>query len=257
MARSNIQTPKIQPMIQRYGLALLSVGMALESALFLASHKFQGIEFPLFLFAMALTAWYEGTGPAILALLLSSIAFNYYFTEPLHTLYVTRSEVPYYVMFILFGSLVAWFSAVRRRVELELLQARDELQAQVIERTQQASLLDLTHDAIFVRNMSNSITYWNRGAQELYGWTLGQAIGKLSHDLLRTVFPVALEDINAELLRTGRWEGELKHAKSDGTMAVVSSRWSLRRDENERPGQSWKRVTTSRARSAGRRRFAL
>jgi PAS domain S-box-containing protein len=184
---------------------------------------------------MTLVAWYQGTGPAILALVLSTVAFNYYFTEPLHTLYVTRSEVPYYVMFLLFGSLVAWFSAVRRRVELELLRARDELQAEVIERTQQASLLDLTHDAIFVRNMSASITYWNRGAQELYGWTPGQAIGKRSHDLLRTVFPVALEDINAELLRTERWEGELKHTKSDGSTVAVLSRWSLRRDENERP----------------------
>jgi PAS domain S-box-containing protein len=235
MARSNSQQRKIQSMIQRYGLAVFSVGIALESALFLASHNFQGVEFPLFLFAIALTAWYQGTGPAILALLLSSIAFNYYFTEPLHTLYVTRSEVPYYVMFILFASLVTWFSAVRRRVELELLRARDELQAEVIERTQQASLLDLTHDTIFVRDMSNSITYWNRGAQELYGWTPGQAIGKRSHDLLRTVFPVALEDIDAELLRTGRWEGELKHTRFDGTAVAVSSRWSLRRDENERP----------------------
>jgi PAS domain S-box-containing protein len=231
MARLNIQ----EPMIQRYGLAVLSVAIALGSALFLANHNFHGIDFPLFLFAMALVAWYQGTGPAILALVLSTVSFNYYFTEPLHTLYVTGPEVPYYVMFVLFGSLVAWFSAVRRRVELALLRAREELQAEVMERTQQASLLDLTHDAIFVRDMSAIITYWNRGAQELYGWTPGQAIGNRSHDLLRTVFPVALEDINEELLRTERWEGELKHMKSDGSTVPVLSRWSLRRDENERP----------------------
>jgi PAS domain S-box-containing protein len=211
MAWSNIQKRKIQPMIQRYGLALLSVGIALGSALFLASYNFQGVDFPLFLMAMALVAWYQGTGPAILALVPSTVAFNYYFPEPLHTLYVTCSEVPYYVMFILFGSLVAWFSAVRRRVELELLRARDELQAEVIERTQQASLLDLTHDAIFVRDMSAIITYWNRGAEELYGWTPEPAIWSRSHDLLQTGFPVALEDINAELLRP--WEGEPKHTK--------------------------------------------
>jgi PAS domain S-box-containing protein len=235
MARSNLQKRKIQPTLRRYGFSLLSVVIALESALFFARHNFQGVEFPLFLFAMALVAWHQGAGPAILALLLSSIAFNYYFTEPLHTLYISRSAVPYYVMFILFACLVTWFSAVRRRVEVELLRARDELQVEVIERTQQASLLDLTHDTIFVRDMNNSITFWNRGAQELYGWTPEQAIGKRSHDLLRTVFPVALEDVNAELLRTGRWEGELKHTKSDGTPVAVSSRWSLRRDENECP----------------------
>jgi PAS domain S-box-containing protein len=235
MARPNNQTLKIPPTIKRYGLAVFSVAIALESALFLATHNFQAVEFPIFLFAMALIAWYQGTGPAIVALVLSSIAFNYFFTEPLHTLYVTPSEVPYYVMFILFASLVTWFSAVRRRVELELLRARDELQLEVIERTQQASLLNLTHDTIFVRNMSNTITYWNRGAQELYGWTPGQAIGKRSHDLLGTVFPEAIEDIHAKLLRTGRWEGELKHTKSDGATVTVSSRWSLRRDENEHP----------------------
>jgi PAS domain S-box-containing protein len=235
MARSKIQKLKIPPLIQRYGVAVLAVAIALESALFLVRHNFQGVEFPLFLFAMALVAWYQGTGPAILALLLSSIAFNYFFSEPLYTFYVTRSEVPFYVMFILLASLVTWFSAVRRRVESQLLRARDELQAEVIERTQQASLLDLTHDSIFVRDMSNNITYWNRGAQELYGWTPGQAIGKRSHDLLRTVFPVALEDINAELLRAGRWEGELKRTKSDGATVTVSSRWSLRRDEDDRP----------------------
>jgi len=74
MSRSNIQTRKIQPMIQRYGLAVVAVAIAFESALFLASHNFQGVEFPLFLFAIALTAWYGGTGPAILALVLSSLA---------------------------------------------------------------------------------------------------------------------------------------------------------------------------------------
>jgi PAS domain S-box-containing protein len=74
----------------------------------------------------------------------------------------------------------------------------------VAERTQQASLLNLTHDTIFVRDMSDVITYWNRGAQELYGWTAEEAIGKRAHELLQTVFPVPLEEIRAELLRSGR-----------------------------------------------------
>jgi light-regulated signal transduction histidine kinase (bacteriophytochrome) len=53
--------------------------------------------------------------------------------------------------------------------------------------------------------------------------------------LLQTIFPTPLEDIRAELLRTDRWEGELKKTKADGTQVVVASRWSLRRDEQERP----------------------
>ena len=60
-------------------------------------------------------------------------------------------------------------------------------------------------------------------------------MGKRSHEFLRTIFPAPLEDINAELLRAGRWEGELKHTKADGTEVVVSSRWSLRRGEQGQP----------------------
>ncbi len=99
----------------------------------------------------------------------------------------------------------------------------------------QAQLLDLTHDTIFVRDMNDLITYWNRGAEELYGWGAEQAIGNATHLLLQTSFPEPLKDITAELIGTGRWEGELVHTKRDGTQVVVSSRWSLQRDERGQP----------------------
>jgi PAS domain S-box-containing protein len=98
-----------------------------------------------------------------------------------------------------------------------------------------AELLDLTHDTVFVRDMSDSITYWNRGAEALYGWTSQEAVGKISHQLTQTIFPAPLEEINEELVRTGRWEGELVHTKRDGTQVVVASRWSLQLDELGRP----------------------
>jgi PAS domain S-box-containing protein len=100
---------------------------------------------------------------------------------------------------------------------------------------EQAGLLDLTHDTVFVRAMDDVITYWNRGAAELYEWTREEAIGKVTHQLLQTIFPAPLEEINAELLRTGRWEGELVHTKRDGMKVTVGSRWSLQRDDHGRP----------------------
>jgi len=101
----------------------------------------------------------------------------------------------------------------------------------------QASLLDLTQDSMFVRRMDDVITYWNRGAAELYGWSAEEAIGKVCHRIMRTVFPKPLEQINAELLRTDRWEGELVHSTRDSTRVTVLSRWSLQRDERGRPAK--------------------
>ena len=206
------------------------------SALLAQLQAVHNLEFPLFLIAIAITVWYAGAGPGVLAVVLSSLSFNYFFTQPLYTLYIEPSDRPLlYRIYILFAFMISWFSSRRRRIEQELRQARDELETEVAERTQQASLLNLTHDTIFVRDMSDVITYWNRGAQELYGWTAEEAIGKRAHQLLQTVFPVPIDAIRAELLRADRWEGELEKTKADGTQVVVASRWSLRRDEQKRP----------------------
>jgi K+-sensing histidine kinase KdpD len=143
----------------RYGLAVLSVGIALGTALLLARQDFPDVADPLLLFAIAMTVWYAGRGPAIVALVLSILANSYFFIEPIYSIVITRADVPHLVVFVLFALLITGFATVRRRVEQELRQARDDLATEVTERTQQASLLDLTHDTIFVRDMSDVITY--------------------------------------------------------------------------------------------------
>jgi signal transduction histidine kinase len=131
--RRSFELANSPPAFQRaafgYALAVLSVAVALGLALLMERYNFRGVEFPLLLFAVALTVWYADLGPGILSVVISSLAFNYFFTDPLHSFYVTRSELPYYLVFLLFASLVAFFAAVRRRVERDLLQSRGELEA--------------------------------------------------------------------------------------------------------------------------------
>lgn len=100
---------------------------------------------------------------------------------------------------------------------------------------EQLQLLDLTHDAIVVYDMNDLITFWNQGAEQLYGWTTQQAIGQPVHELTQTRSSVSLDEIRRELLRSGRWQGELQHVRNDGTTVVISSRWALWRDAKGKP----------------------
>ena len=100
---------------------------------------------------------------------------------------------------------------------------------------EQARLLDLTRDSVLVRDLENVITYWNRGGEELYGWKREEAVGKVAHQLLQTIFPAPLERMTEELFRSGRWEGELVHTRRDGIKVTVSSRWSVQRGDEGQP----------------------
>jgi PAS domain S-box-containing protein len=100
---------------------------------------------------------------------------------------------------------------------------------------EQARLLDLTHDAIMVRGLDDVISFWNRGAENFYKWKREEATGKLAHDLLETRFPVALDRIMDTVRNTGRWEGELRQIKRDGSQVFVASRWSLEKDSEGQP----------------------
>ena len=104
------------------------------------------------------------------------------------------------------------------------------------ELAQQSRLLDLAHDAIIVREAGTSaVTYWNREAREIYGYSAEQARGRITHDLLATEFPESREGVDDALLRRGRWEGELWHVRKDGRRILVSSRQALVRDERDHP----------------------
>jgi PAS domain S-box-containing protein len=88
----------------------------------------------------------------------------------------------------------------------------------------QADLLDQSHDAIFTWKIGGGIAYWSRGAELLYGYTAEEAIGQISHELLRTRSPVPTKEVEAQIAREGSWYGELTHTTRDGRTIVVESR---------------------------------
>jgi PAS domain S-box-containing protein len=115
--------------------------------------------------------------------------------------------------------------------------ARDITNQKQTERrlTEQARLLNLTNDSIIVRDRQDRILYWNRGAEEMYGFSAKEALGKITHELLQTALPENLEKIRRNLERNNRWSGELVHTRKDGKTVTVFSRWTLDRDGRGRP----------------------
>jgi PAS domain S-box-containing protein len=148
----------------------------------------------------------------------------------------------------------------RKQAEIALQQLNAELEQRVAERTielttvndrllvtllekeqayqllqEQAQLLDLAHDSIITWDFNSVITFWNRGAELMYGWTKAEALEQEVHSLLTTKFPQPLPEIKAQLLAMGYWEGELIHCSQDGRSLAVSSRWVLQKDSAGQP----------------------
>jgi PAS domain S-box-containing protein len=112
-----------------------------------------------------------------------------------------------------------------------------EIQENQTRLAEQARLLNLSSDAIIVRDMHDIVVYWNRGAEEIYGWTRDEAVGKAKAKLLHSEFPEPLEEITTKLHRDQRWRGDLIQTRRDGTQIVVSTRWVLDRDAKGNPAR--------------------
>jgi K+-sensing histidine kinase KdpD len=134
-ARWNLAQMLRSPIL-RYGLSVVCVAIALGLALTLQYYHFRDVELPVFTLVVAIATWYGGIGPSVLATLLCTTCFNYFFVEPTYSFAISTRDLPYFCTFLAWALIVAWFSYVRRRVEEGLRQARDRLQTEVEERTQ-------------------------------------------------------------------------------------------------------------------------
>ena len=169
-----------------------------------------------------------------------------YGTEFGLAMYATANVVIFAILVWLSARHMNKVHAQRRRAEIAIRQLNADLEVRVADRTkaleeqttvlsEQAALLDLAHDAIYVRDMENRILFWNRGAETMYGWPAEMALGKITRELFKTEFSQPIAEIDAQLLRENHWEGEAIHYTRDGTRMKVSCRWALQRDLNGAP----------------------
>jgi signal transduction histidine kinase len=134
LAYWNQEFQRIHSPIVRYGFSVVSVGIAVGVALASRYYQFREVELPVLTVAIALTTWYAGNGPAVVAVLLSTACFAYFFVEPIYSFEVSPGDLPYFLIFVVWAAIVASFSAVRRRIEDSLRQARDNLQVELEQR---------------------------------------------------------------------------------------------------------------------------
>jgi len=92
-------------------------------------------------------------------------------------------------------------------------------------------MVELARDAIFARDAQRRITFWNRGAQEIYGYSQDEALGRRPQDLLRTDYPLELAEIERRVGDAGTWEGQLVQYTRGGERLVVASTWAAQYDE--------------------------
>lgn len=209
--------------------------------------------------AIVVSAWYLGIGPSVVCTLVSVLGVWYFFLPYFHSFVLKnpKTEISGMVLFSALSAFIIalgeanrrskarseWEAAQRGRIEDDLRRAQARLEDRVQERTAelnvanqelsreaarvraQAEWLDGANDAIFVCGSDDRITYWNKGAERLYGWTRAEAMGKSPHVLLRTDFPVPFAEI-ARQRQQGGWQGELVHTRRDGSRVTVASRWT-------------------------------
>ena len=228
--RSSVPREQAQPSAGlRYAVAVIATLAALGVRLVL--NPVLGVHAPYLPFTVAVivAARFGGRGPGLACTALSALGILYFFIDPRYSFLIARHEATA-------GLLL--FLAVASVISLLIGRLRDSLHSMAraeADLRRKKQLIDLSHDAIVTADSQRRITGWNGGATEMYGWTEGEALGKVIQDLLRTSNQISTAEIDAILHRENRWDGELHHLARDGRRLVVESRQVLLRDDANQP----------------------
>jgi K+-sensing histidine kinase KdpD len=130
----NQESHRIHSPILGYAFSVPCVAIALGLGLIFQHYKINDADVPVFAAAIAIVTWYAGRGPSVMAVVLASACFNYFFSEPLYTFEITPDDLPYFLVFVTWAIIVASFADVRRRIEDSLRQTRDNLLVEVEQR---------------------------------------------------------------------------------------------------------------------------
>jgi PAS domain S-box-containing protein len=200
--------------------ALAPAGTALALGLRMTLDDDHGAILMIMLLPVLVTSVLGGTGPGIFCTILTTLASGYFLMEPL------QSSLPDAVgglelsILAASGALVSLLSGSLRHAQRQT----EAVNARLLDRI---LMLNQTYDGILIWEWNGPITFWNRNARDLYGFSEEEAIGKISHLLLQTDCPEGLPNLLAHLQTHGTWEGTLHHTAGNGRRLVVDSRMVL------------------------------
>ncbi len=120
----------------------------------------------------------------------------------------------------------------RKLAEVELAESEVHLLASEELLREQKELLEQTYDAICIWNNPDGISYWNKSAERLYGFTFDEIAGKQVSKVLKAVYPVPFEEYLSSLEKDGHWEGEIRQSTRDGRQLYVESRQVVKQRED-------------------------
>jgi len=243
MAPRESSSPAAIPAILRYSIAVLSVAIATGAALVLT--RFSATLTP-FLFAVGATVWYAGVGPGILAIVLSVLSLDFFFVTPFYSFSFRHADLVYLAICTVFALVVGWIAAARRRAEEELRDARDALDAKVLERTtdlreSEGKLEEAQRIArvgYWERDVRTGLVNWSEQSNRIFGLAPNEGPVPIARyqELVHSEDRPRIMAAVAEALAGGkRYDVEYRIVRPSGEVRIIHSQGDVTKDESDRP----------------------